>query len=264
MAEGKKLAVLQADKDITADQISAAVGEEQADEKASGFAMRLGLEEEMVPMQKYVDLAGLAASLLLVLIGGSMILPWMVELIRCRKQPYAAVFCLGLILFISLIFCKVSGINLKIPESMIPTRWSDFEFWGEWYRRSMESLKSFLYVQKTGIQAVYADCTAAVVGGSLLTGFFYLLWQKVCRPETVRSFYLWLLTTVILEFIVMIRMGNGATLQQPDRRMIWLLPPLCFAAVYTRGLFIRKITSPESCPKLENESGAAAGSVQDT
>ncbi|WP_343247227.1 ABC transporter permease [Diplocloster hominis] len=262
-AGGEKLAVLQADKNITADQISAAAGEEQTDENASEFAMRLGLDDEMVPMQKYSDLAGAAISLLLVLIGGSMILPWLAELIRCRKQPFAAVFCLGLILLISLIFGKVSGIELKIPESMIPTRWSDFEFWGEWYRRSVKSWKSFLYVQKTGIQAVYADCAAAVVVGSLLTGICYLLWRKVCRPETLRSFYLWLLTTVILEFIVMIRMGN-ATLQQTDSRMIWLLLPLCFTTAFVRGQLTGKLTSPESHPKLENKSGAAAGSVEDT
>ena len=263
LMEGVKLAVLQAEKDVKAEQISAAIGEEPNGEKAYAFAMRLGAEGEMFPMQKYVDLAGFTTSLLLLLIGGSMILPWAARLIRCRKQPFAAAFSLGFILIISLVFYKVSGMNLKIPESMIPTRWSDFEFWGEWFRRSVESLTSFLYAQKTGIQAVYAGGALAAAGGSLLSGCCYLLWHRVCRPKTLRSFYLWLLTAVILEFLVVVRMGNEFMLQPSERRIIWLLLPLCLTVSFAGRQLFEKLSCPESHPKLQDKSGASSGRVQD-
>lgn len=59
-----------------------------------------------------------------------LLCPLLQELWALRRMPF--LFLLWTLGTLAILFCGVyfSGIHLSFPQSLIPTRWSDFEFWG--------------------------------------------------------------------------------------------------------------------------------------
>lgn len=135
------------------DRISLKLDSEEGKErKAEEFLNRHGLEGRVIDTD-WIQNTGIFTSLLLPIVLFIKILKEYGEMtLKYRSFPVvfaAAVLGTGLFLWL---FGKTQGLSLKIPESMVPTRWSDFTFWQSWLEDQKEQYTFFASASKSVFQ----------------------------------------------------------------------------------------------------------------
>ncbi|MCI8441796.1 MAG: hypothetical protein HFG27_04600 [Provencibacterium sp.] len=114
--------------------------------QAEQFYQRHGLPvpDALTTSSWYLPLCRFFCLLPVLLPVGALLAAILRELWEMRKTP---VLCLLWSLLTAAIFCGLavlSGVHFSFPQSMVPTRWSDFEFWSRLLRSFFESLRSAL------------------------------------------------------------------------------------------------------------------------
>lgn len=136
------------------------------------FMMRYFLTGKFLRM----DILYRTASLLTLLIplagAGSILLAigkraWMM---RDKKESlfYGILTVLGVMILIRFLIA-----NVEIPRDMIPTKWSDFDFWKIWWDRERESILLLILTEKQKTQQMYFNAFYSVVCCSV-AGLFLL------------------------------------------------------------------------------------------
>lgn len=106
---------------------------------AEQFLLRHGLEGEQISFAFWGVLAEDFLLLLPVLLGAGLIR----FLIGCGKAApeagkKAASFALAALILLALLWLLKA--RLRIPRDMIPSKWSDFSFWSDWWRGQRQNL----------------------------------------------------------------------------------------------------------------------------
>lgn len=123
-----------------------AAGERDAQLSAQEFYGRHGLSAPDVlstgswhqPLARFFCLLPALPMLCLLLAG------MVRELWGMRETPVLCALWSLLVLAAVAALLLLSGVRLSFPKSLVPTRWSDFEFWGRLLRGFFENLRSVL------------------------------------------------------------------------------------------------------------------------
>lgn len=65
--------------------------------------------------------------------------------------------------------------SIKIPETMIPDKWSNFQFWSDWWAAARENIAVYLQQEKTGRELARMACFGKGVVCAVLPVFFWRL-----------------------------------------------------------------------------------------
>ena len=76
------------------------------------------------------------------------------------------------VVFLMVIFLRF---HAKIPEDMIPTKWSDFAFWSRWGTDKAERMADWVECEKYAPELEYLGKSVRAVGSFVITYLCYLL-----------------------------------------------------------------------------------------
>jgi len=97
--------------------------------------------------------------------GGYLIAPDYVKGMAVR------ICCMAGVVILMLIFLRF---HVKIPEDMIPTKWSDFAFWSGWFADKSERMSDWIRCVKYAPELRYLEQTGKVMVYFLSAGLCYL------------------------------------------------------------------------------------------
>lgn len=207
------------------DKISVEIPEgATAEETVRKLSNQFGFSETTVNYEVY-RLWGEMISLILPCVLGISVLAFMAKRIMvCRDGTGNFTFCmLEGILFLA-VFLWILDIQIKIPGELLPTKWSDFEFWTELRQQKQEEFLLMLYGVKTKPEILYMTGffqTLAWSGGAFVCWFFSLRSMRV-NPEAGNLTLI--CCFIIIGFALLEKMG-GEGVRPFGYRIVWLILP---------------------------------------
>lgn len=147
---------------------------------AEEFQVRHALEEADVVLLLggFGALGRLLLFLPFLILVGALLRLLLQALWQLRRTPFLFALDLSALVLILVLAFWLSGIRLEFPQSMVPTRWSDFEFWGRLFSSWGESLKGLLRSEKLIPDLLYWKEWGKAAGCSALASLAMILLIK--------------------------------------------------------------------------------------
>lgn len=117
------------------------------------FMMRYALSGKFLRMDVLYRTAKILCLIIVLLTAGQFFILGVKMSWHSRKEREGifygiiSAFCMGMLL------CFLIG-NIEIPKDMIPTKWSDFDFWKNWWQNEKESLLLLMLTEKQKPQQI--------------------------------------------------------------------------------------------------------------
>lgn len=154
------------------------------------FMMRYALSGKFLRMDTLYRAAKILCLLIPLLAGGQLFAAGIGLIWRSDGQQKGryygilSVLCMGILLYFLIR-------NIEIPKDMIPTKWSDFDFWKNWWQNERESLLLLLLTKKQKPQQIYLANFYPVLKYSMLAllvqylrgRLFYRIYQDGCKAQ---------------------------------------------------------------------------------
>ena len=199
--------------------------EDEKEQKAEEFLNRHGLEGKVI-CTEWIQNIGIVISLLLPMALFVKILKEYGEMVlKYRSFPVvfiAGVLGTGLFLWV---FGKTQGLRFRIPESMIPTRWSDFTFWQPWLEEKREQYALLTSISKSTFQVEQFRRFLLTVEYGMAAALcmpFSILREKRWTKRTI--FFAMGLSWGIFYLLILQYQQAGAALAEKKGR--WFLLPI--------------------------------------
>lgn len=111
--------------------------------EAEQFLMRNGLSGEKI---EFTFLSTLINDLLLILpvVLSAGVIRFLLKYQRSVQNTAGRAVCFGMVLLAAFAAGWLLLHHLKIPGDMVPTKWSDFSFWADWWKRQRQNLLRIL------------------------------------------------------------------------------------------------------------------------
>ncbi len=171
--EAKDVVLVEADDTAVLKNLTVSMGNGESYESVrQNFMMGYALSGNFLKMDTLYWIAGFLC-LLIPLLAGGHILGGIVRKAWARRREkegmYYGLLCvcgIGLLLGFVLLYGE-------IPGDMIPTKWSDFDFWKNWWEEERESLLLLLLTEKQKPQQIWL----AEFYGAVKCQVLAFLWQ---------------------------------------------------------------------------------------
>lgn len=141
-----------------------------------------------------------------------------------KRRPIVnlCVFFLGIGL--SFVFLKLTQLKWQISASMLPTKWSDFDFWGALFKQRQDALDFLLHSQKPRAQLAVLYDLLTVFGFSMAAVVGIVCLRRHVRIRTWRQVFMGsLLSFLCVFFVCLFFLRKGAALPGAGSAGIWLL-----------------------------------------
>ncbi|MDO4275923.1 MAG: ABC transporter permease [Eubacteriales bacterium] len=160
---------------------------------------------------------------------------WLQMVRRMRKSSLNPALGVPL-LFLGAVISAGAGIwildiHIKIPRTMLPSMWSDFDFWSGLWKRTEQHLSLLMKTGKSEM-ALFDYRNFLKAGGySIAAGLLGCL--SLSRLEIKNSVFLWTAAAgsmVVTYLFFAVNMQSSVSLA--DNRILWMLIPACFIMKY--------------------------------
>lgn len=235
------LAVQALDRDSGLDHVSLLVPEGKSPGLATGeFSGRHGLFGSWAGTGIWAGLAGSASLLPVLLALGYGLIKIIKTALAAVQYPVVFLACLLAAGAVWMAGLLAAGISFQIPAELLPSKWSDFEFWGRLFDEKKEEFTALLAASKTEPELsrmlpALTALAAGFVGSLLAVGVLMSI-----RPESGGGLWVCCAACIVMSFAMSLLPGVGLARD----RTLWLMPPLCLAsrmaadrlALWARGI----------------------------
>ena len=231
-ASSEATLVIQADalSDVVFSKISLDVSQSAYPKRAAEeFASRYNLTDFIVEDNgMYSGAATFFAALPAWILAAALLLIMLREAYRYREMPVRFMFYLLVGAVILIVYFLVSGLRFSFPQSMVPTRWSDFEFWQRLFMQNKQHTLQMLYMKKEKPAILLIQLAAKAIGSSLVT--VLLLWYTVKkhRVSTAKNLF----NTVFFYFLITffaVLLAQKFVPSAASFQMLWVCIPFFYA-----------------------------------
>lgn len=183
-----------------------------------------GLPDRYHNYHVYTLGAKAAAMSLPFILGLSVVIPFGKRAWKSRSRPAVLLSNLIQVLFFLAFFIWIVNPQIRIPGEMIPSRWSDFEFFSQLWEQKTEEIQLLVTGKKTQPELLLAKQFMQTLGLSLTAFFFYFcsLYRMQIKPGTEATF--WVVGFLCLTFVLLVKIG-GEGLTGFGSRSVWLILP---------------------------------------
>ena len=227
------IALIPAEKDTgtVIDRVSLKIPEkENQQETIRRFSGSTGIQGNLIPLYLYKAfsdaLIRVTASffLLFLLIG-------IFRKIKVRSRKYTVIFFLAAGLLSAAACIWVLDINIRVTGDMLPSKWSDFDFWSESARQKAGEAALLFKIEKSKME--YDQFTSSLTSVffslcSVLPGFLFL---RSLRIKKLSSLLVMTVFFLLLSFSFCILHGPDSSLLVQER-ILWLFFPFCLLLKY--------------------------------
>ena len=139
------------------------------------FANIFGLQGKKIEVRFFTGWIHFFIRLLPLCIALTCVLWGVKKLWKIRRMPVkCAVYTIAVILAVCL-FIRIFGFQWTIPQEMIPGRWSDFDFWKQFFDERIEFYRQFFEGEKVKPMLYYTHPLMQCIKFALLSVFLFFL-----------------------------------------------------------------------------------------
>lgn len=206
-------------------------GSESRKERLRVFLNRTGMEGTEIPLH-YYRIWGVVLVFILPVLLLSSVLYDLAKIMHTRRDmPVLWLLLLLLFLGYAIISVWVLDIHGQFPPELLPTKWSDFNFWSNLWQQTLREAEFLMRIEKSQPHLIlfYRFLTSA--GYSLLALLSARFSCKKMTQLTGMAFYISLLCYPVISFFA-ISVFSTANSAAAENRVLWLLFPAYAAGKY--------------------------------
>ncbi|WP_390436987.1 ABC transporter permease [Lactonifactor longoviformis] len=204
------------------------------EDPARSFMMRYGIQGVKVPVKYYNSWSVFLVFTLPLFMLLRMLAKYWKTIDREGKRT-AAVWSIALMTGMGILFLYAFGFSVTLPKDMIPTRWSDFQFWHSLGEQKGEELILLLGMRKRKPELMIAqpffNCVKYMAGAWICYGAAFGRWRRVSGKAAVSGI---LLAWILVFILILLRREEGSLLMQS--RGVWFLLPFELTGRYIAGI----------------------------
>jgi len=186
------------------------------------LANRHGFPGASRNMQVYSDWSKMFVAIILMIMGGGVLLPFIKNCKDSRMQPALCMINCGITLLFLIIFIWIAGSYFHYPEEMIPNRWSDLEFWTRLWRQGWAEFLALLQSEKTVVEMAAMAPFFQVLKYGLCVIVLYGVFLRRIRIDNVVTLYLYLAVAMMSSYIGVLLSKNASDIVTQNRA-IWYI-----------------------------------------
>ncbi|NLK95436.1 MAG: ABC transporter permease [Clostridiales bacterium] len=153
------------------------------------FIMKYGLDNCTVDSNIYSTISGAFIMIFFFIIVIYILCYTIKKLIKNKCKPVLKVIYMAegaILILITKIFFKIKFTALI---NIIPSKWSDFQQWGEIYKENIENFKYFIYAKKYSIDIPRISSTVYVIIYIALSIILFIIGVAILRKSTKKEFF---------------------------------------------------------------------------
>jgi len=205
-----------------------------AGDTVENFASRHGVSSESLDYNMYCAWSDIIVMILPLLLSISVIYQLIKTVYRAKETPVKCAVYAGITLVYTVIVFWVIKSNFSYPETMIPSRWSDFSFWSKLYNEQVEKVITLLRTEKSLAELKLIIPFVETVKYSVLGIIIYIRMRKRIIVDKAEELVLYLVAAFIGAFVSVYLCGQDGNLIA-DNRTVWYLVPAYLCGKYLLG-----------------------------
>lgn len=203
---------------------------ESIQESIRRFTSRTGITADRLPLYLYQAGADLAAHLVPCLVYFSLFGQFLKKGKGCKT---GMLFCMWVLAGLAgtVLGIWILGLDFEIPREMLPSMWSDFDFWGELWEQKKRGFLTLVMAEKNLISMCGLRNFITAVGYSILAavlGHYAFKRLEIKRGKTLLGMTMGALLFSFF-FLVLHREDGAKLLGEP---IMWLFLPACLGMRY--------------------------------
>ena len=190
-------------------------------EAARQFAARHSLTDSLIiTTESIAAWGGLFMRLPGIVMGGALICAWLTMAHSRRAWPVRMACWMSAAAAVLVLYLWIMDVHPAVPQDLVPTRWSDFEFWARLFEERRRELMEYIWMKKERPDILLLTR----LGSSALAGCGALFfWSGAGRsPVAGLGDFLFTLAVCLLSAFCGVLLTGGTAW------MLWICAPLFF------------------------------------
>lgn len=200
------------------------------------FSERYGINGQVADFTPYKNIAGFFSEILPVCIIMFVVYAVISRAALVKSKPFIYALHWLTVLVVLVISIKMCGFSLHISESMIPNRWSDFDFWKTLFDDYIRNLRLLGNVMKQTPEVRYISPMLQTIVFSILAAVFFLVSGRGLKTNSYQRLIWNLCLSLVLEYLIILFLASKDLL--PEKlAAVWLLYPFYMILKYLLNRF---------------------------
>lgn len=140
-----------------------------------------------------------------------LMIPVIKKTVSLRRMPVkCAAWLAGWVLF-GIMFWQSSQAYFRLPFDISPSKWSDFQYWGDLFEEQAEAVWNLLIMEKRGPELFYAEQFIGVLKDALISLLIFILFVRKIKISTSKDLFLYCILSIGCSFAAVLLTSVNST-----------------------------------------------------
>lgn len=212
-------------------------------EKVKHISERYGMKEYGVNSAVYYNLGKMCTSLLPLIILLIIICSALKKAIEIKDRPVLFIFSIIMIIVWITIFFSITKYKISIPVDILPSKWSDFDYWKKFFQECIDKIKYVIYMKKYMIDIYVISYLSKIALCTIITITLFFVNKRNIKIDSMKELFIAILALFIITFMAICILKESIFINNSSA-VIWLICPYYLLYRYSyliRERFLRKI-----------------------
>lgn len=212
-------------------------------EKVKHISERYGMKEYGVNSAVYYNLGKMCTSLLPLIILLIIICSALKKAIEIKDRPVLFIFSIIMIVVWITIFFSITKYKISIPVDILPSKWSDFDYWKKFFQECIDKIKYVIYMKKYMIDIYVISYLSKIALCTIITITLFFVNKRNIKIDSMKELFIAILALFIITFMAICILKESIFINNSSA-VIWLICPYYLLYRYSyliRERFLRKI-----------------------
>ena len=206
-------------------------------EKVKHISERYGMKEYGVNSAVYYNLGKMCTSLLPLIILLIIICSALKKAIEIKDRPVLFIFSIIMIVVWITIFFSITKYKISIPVDILPSKWSDFDYWKKFFQECIDKIKYVIYMKKYMIDIYVISYLSKIALCTIITIALFFINTKNIKIESMKMLFIAIFALFIITFMAIFILKESIFINNSSA-VIWLICP--YYLLYRYAYLIRE------------------------
>ena len=206
-------------------------------EKVKHISERYGMKEYGVNSAVYYNLGKMCTSLLPLIILLIIICSALKKAIEIKDRPILFILSIMMIILWIAIFFSITRYKISIPIDILPSKWSDFDYWKKFFQECIDKIKYVIYMKKYMIDIYVISYLSKIAFLTIITIALFFINTKNIKIESMKMLFIAIFALFIITFMAIFILKESIFINNSSA-VIWLICP--YYLLYRYAYLIRE------------------------
>ena len=206
-------------------------------EKVKHISERYGMKEYGVNSAVYYNLGKMCTSLLPLIILLIIICSALKKAIEIKDRPVLFIFSIIMIVVWITIFFSITKYKISIPVDILPSKWSDFDYWKKFFQECIDKIKYVIYMKKYMIDIYVISYLSKIALCTIITIALFFINTKNIKIESMKMLFIAIFALFIITFMAIFILKESIFINNSSA-VIWLICP--YYLIYRYAYLIKE------------------------